>query len=219
MKKIIGFLLVSCMLCTSAMAFEFELLDKKDIFTPETIESDAVSDWAKEVFYTANELGLVPSLTDNPAFTGTITREQFAELVVNMAEKVLEKELDAAPSDTFSDTTNPSVLKAYQAGIIAGVGNGNFAPKLTTNREQIATMIHRAAQYIAEQTGKNVTPKAGSVEKFTDQGDISNWAAESVGTLVANGIMAGTSAATVSPKDTCTVEQSILMIYRVYQNA
>lgn len=219
MKKIISFVLMCCLLCTSAMAVDFEILDKEDIFAPEIIENEMVSDWAKEEFDIANSLELVPPLTDHPAFTGSITREQFAELIVNLVEKVLGKQIDTASSDTFTDSANVAVLKAYEAGIITGVGEGKFAPKNTTNREQIATMIYRATQYLAEQTGENLTPNAGSIEGFTDKTSISSWAAEGVGKLAANDIMKGTSATTASPQDACTVEQSILLIYRVYQKA
>jgi hypothetical protein len=217
MKKLLCFLLISCMLCSGAMAFEFEILENEDLFTPETIENDTVSDWAKEEFAAADMLGLVPSLAGSPAYTSDITREQFAQLIVNMVEKALDKELDAAPSDTFTDTTSTAVLKAYGAGIITGMGEGIFAPETTTNREQIATMIYRAVQYIGEQTGKDLTPNAGSIEVFTDKTDISSWAAEGVGKLAANDIMKGTSATTASPQAACTVEQSILLVYRVYQ--
>lgn len=217
MKRILSGVLLAALLSTQATAFTFEHVSVEDLFAPEVIEQERVSDWAREIFDEANALGLVPVLTDNPAFTGTITREQFAELAVTTVERALETELDAAPSDTFTDTTNKSVLKAYRAGIISGVGDGLFAPKATTNREQIATMIYRAAQYLTAQVGEDMTPALGSVDKFTDQADISSWAAEAVGKLAANGIMAGTSDTTASPRNTCTVEQSIILLYRLYQ--
>ena len=47
----------------------------------------------------------------------------------------------------------------------------------------------------------------------------SDWAMQSIGELAENGIMNGTSDTTASPKDSCTVEQSILLIYRVYNSA
>lgn len=212
------FVLSTC--CVPAMAIKnVTQYEPEDILSEEQIEREQVSDWAKEEFDIANFLGLVPPLTDQPAFTGNITREQFAELIVNMVEKVLGKSLDVASSNTFTDSSNTAVLKAYEAGIITGVGEGKFAPKNTTNREQIATMIYRATQYLAEQTGENLTPNAGSIEGFTDKASISNWAAEGVGKLAANDIMKGTSATIASPKNACTVEQSILLIYRVYQKA
>mgnify|MGYP005757425491 CR=1 FL=1 len=217
---LLSLVLVLSTCCVPAMAIKnVTQYEPEDILSEEQIEREQVSDWAKEEFDIANFLGLVPPLTDQPAFTGNITREQFAELIVNMVEKVLGKGLDAAPTGTFTDSSNTAVLKAYEAGIITGVGEGKFAPKNTTNREQIATMIYRATQYLAEQIGENLTPNAGSIEGFTDKASISIWAAEGVGKLAANDIMKGTSATTASPKNTCTVEQSILLIYRVYQKA
>ncbi|OUQ55951.1 hypothetical protein B5E56_13635 [Flavonifractor sp. An112] len=217
MKRILSAVLLTALLSTQAMAFTFEQVPVEDLFAPEVIEQERVSDWAKEEVDIASSLGLVPPLTDQPAFTGSITREQFAELIVNLVEKALDKEIEAAPSDTFTDTSNTAVLKAYEAGIITGVGGDKFAPKTTTNREQIATMIYRAVQYLAEQTGKDLTPNPGSIDLFTDKAGISGWAAEAVGKLAANDIMKGSSSTTASPQAACTVEQSILLIYRVYQ--
>ena len=156
------------------------------------------------------------ALTDQLAFTQAITREQFAQLIVNLTEKALGKELAQAPSDTFIDTSSPAILKAYQAGIITGMGDGTFEPK-TTNREQIAAMIYRAVQYMEKETGKALTPAAGSAEAFQDKAQISDWAVEGVGKLAANAIMNGTSQSTASPKQSCTVEQSILLLSRLYQ--
>ena len=78
-------------------------------------------------------------------------------------------------------------------------------------------MVSRAIEYLNDKDNKNVAPNAGDIEKFTDKGQVSAWAVDGVGVLVTNGIMNGTSATTLSPKDSCTVEQSILLLYRVYQ--
>ena len=174
------------------------------------------SDWAKSGVEAATAAGLVPALTDSPGYQDTITREQFAELVVCMAEKIQGGELDAAGS-AFNDSSNPAVLKAYATGIVAGVGENRFDPTAKTNREQIATMIARAISNLEVRKGKDITPIASDISKFTDQAQVSGWAAEAMGTLAANGIMAGTSATTLSPKNPCTVEQSILLLYRAFE--
>ena len=147
-----------------------------------------------------------------------ITREQFAELAVAMVSAVCGKpELNG--EKTFTDCSNPDVLLAAELGIVSGVGEGKFAPKSTTNREQIATMVNNAINYINEQKDIDLTPAASDISKFADKDKVSGWAKESVGTLAANGIMSGTSATTLSPKDSCTVEQSIMLLYRVYEAA
>ena len=202
---------------TSASAWSVE---KQDLTEVEVEFDEGVlqepSDWAKSEVELALAAGLIPKLTGNPAYTDTITREQFAELIVQSVEVMLDRELEAAPSNTFSDSSNASVLKASQTGIVNGVGEGKFEPKTTTNREQIATMIFRAIQYVEKDTGKVVAPNAGSLAGFTDKDAVSSWAAEGVGTLAANNIMNGTSDTELSPAEACTVEQSILLCYRLY---
>lgn len=79
-------------------------------------------------------------------------------------------------------------------------------------RFQFAELIVNLTEKV---TGKEIVPAADST--FTDQAQVSTWALEGMGTLAANGIMAGTSATTLSPKNACTVEQSILLVYRVYE--
>ena len=204
-------------LTDAIQSYTCRLWQTDGIFAQALMDNETVSSWAQEEFDSANILGLIPALTDEPAFTQAITREQFAQLIVNLTEKALGKELAQAPSDTFSDTSSPAILKAYEAGIITGMGDGTFEPKTTTNREQIATMIYRAVQYMEKETDKALTPAAGSVEAFQDKTLISDWAVEGVGKLAANAIMNGTSQSTASPKLSCTVEQSILLLYRLYQ--
>ena len=208
---------------TSAMAWTAhkQELTQVEVVIDENVElaDNVPSDWAKSEIDLALDAGLVPNLTGNPKYQDTITREQLAELVSNMLEKVLNTQIDSAPTDTFTDTTNISVLKAYKCGVVNGVGDNLFAPTEITNREQIAAMVFRATEVIKENTGKDLTPVIGSIEKFADKSDISDWAVQSIGELAENGIMNGTSDVTASPKEACTVEQSILLIYRVYKSA
>ncbi len=81
----------------------------------------------------------------------------------------------------------------------------------------MAAMLYRAIQYIQKQTGRSVLTEAGGLDSFTDAGQVSGWAADSLAALTASGILQGTSSATLSPKDTTTVEQAILLTLRAYQ--
>lgn len=182
-------------------------------------EKETVSSWAKEEVTAARAAGLVPALTGDPNYRDAITREQFAELVVQLLRTVdPENTSDAmVQGSNFSDTENPAVLLAAAKGIVNGISPDRFAPTQTTNREQIAAMVARAIDVIEASRDIDLTPAAASIEGFTDKDQVSGWAVESVGLLAANGIMNGTSATTVSPKTSCSVEQSICLIYRVYQ--
>lgn len=214
MKRIFLLLLCMALFATPAFALNGEVVNPDEL--PMEMNNSLPSDWAGQEIADAQQAGLIPVLTGSPKFTDTITREQFAELVVCMVEKALGGELDTAGS-AFSDSANPAVLKAYAAGIVAGVGDNLFDPTAKTNREQIATMIARAISYLEVRKDKEITPLESDISKFTDQAQVSGWAAEAVGTLAANGIMAGTSGSTLSPQSSCTLEQSILLLYRVFE--
>ena len=221
MKRLITLLLTLSLavslLCTNAVAIKnVTTFEPEDVLGEEYIQKNTTSSWAADEIDAALAAGLVPTLTGNPGYRDAITREQFAELVVQ-AVTVICGAPEMAPADTFTDTNNPAILQAYQAGIVDGVGDNKFNPKQITNREQIATMITRAVAYIKAETGTDLAPVAGDLSKYTDKAQVSGWAVDGVGLLASNGIMKGTSDTTLSPKASCTVEQSILFVFRMYQ--
>ena len=77
-------------------------------------------------------------------------------------------------------------------------------------------MLHRAIIYVEKEKGKEYTTKNNSLEGYTDKNSVSSWAKEGVGVLANNNIMAGTSKTTLSPKNSATIEQSVLLVYRLY---
>ena len=215
MKKLFCILLALYLFCVPASALKGQVVDPNEL--PYIPSEGGPSSWAVSEIEQAAAAGLIPQLTGTPGYQDTITREQFAELAVQAVTVMLDAELDAAADTTFTDCQNPAVLQAYQAGIVSGVGERAFDPNTATNREQIAAMIARAISYVGGQTGVNIAPAAANVDGFVDKGEVSDWAVDSVGLLAANGIMSGTSDTTLSPKDPCTVEQSVLLLYRVYE--
>ena len=56
----------------------------------------------------------------------------------------------------------------------------------------MAAMLYRAIQYIQKQTGRSVLTEAGGLDSFTDAGQVSGWAADSLAALTASGILQGT---------------------------
>lgn len=218
------FITVIMLLTTPAFAWSVEKQDLSNIdisfadhVNPgEQTNLSTPSDWAVPEIEDAIFEGLVPNLTDNPKYTDAITREQFAELVIRMVKITTKMQPDTEGAITFTDCDNEDVRSAAALGIVLGVGEGRFDPKTTTNREQIATMVARAINFLKPRLGKDITPNAASIDGFADKSSVSDWAAESMGVLAANGIMLGTSDTELSPKSPCTVEQSIILLYRVY---
>ena len=55
-------------------------------------------------------------------------------------------------------------------------------------------------RYLEEETGRSVLMEAGGLDSFTDAGQVSGWAADSLAALTASGILQGTSGTTLSPQ-------------------
>ena len=217
MRRVMTLLLVLMMIlglaCSTASAWTITKADW------DKVEVDyGASNWAKSTMELAAEAGLIPQLTGNPGFKDTITREQFAELAVNMVTVALGEAPNAEGAPEFTDCDNTQVKLAAAAHIVSGVGNNKFNPKAETNREQIATMVKNSMNYILSETGVDLAPNQGSLDSYNDKAQVSRWAVPGMEALTANGIMSGTGGNNLSPKRSCTVEQSIFMLYQVYAN-
>ncbi|MEG2421764.1 MAG: S-layer homology domain-containing protein [Oscillospiraceae bacterium] len=213
---------------TPALAWRMEKQDLSQIevtFDPSVDPATHIappSTWAKPEVDAAIAAGLVPQFTIGAIYTADITREQFAELMMKTIDVIAGGDtIDPAKlaKVQFSDSDNKTILRAAASGVVNGIGGDRFAPSDTTNREQISCMMIRSWNYLADQkpaTIREAAP-AGSLEGFTDAGEITDWAVSCVGRAVGNGLMKGTGdGTTLSSQDECTVEQAILLCYRLY---
>ena len=79
LRRVFCMMSAALIMVTSASAWSVE---KQDLTEVEVEFDEGVlqepSDWAKSEVELALAAGLIPKLTGNPAYTDTITREQFA---------------------------------------------------------------------------------------------------------------------------------------------
>ena len=122
--------------------------------------------------------------------------------------------MPAAPAGSFTDTDNLAVRKAFAAGITSGTSATTFSPSSTLTRQEMATFIYRAMVFIEENSDIRYTGFTSKLGSFTDSGSISSWAKEPMAFMNAIGLVKGTSTTAISPRGTCTIEQSILVAYR-----
>lgn len=185
--------------------------------TPETTTPSTPSydSWAESFVTFSSENGLtVDSLGMD--FTKSITREQIADLLVNMVEKATGKTLETGTS-SFSDTNNPQIAKASTAGIIAGNPNGTFSPDNTATRQEISVMILRAIEKLEELSGKSyIDHNLTELEGFSDMDTIDSWAVGFMAILANNDMMAGSNGK-LNPHSETSIQECLVMNNNLFQ--
>lgn len=128
-------------------------------------------------------------------------------LVLSMVIGALPITVSAASYDGYTDVdAGASYAEAIkiltQAGIMSGIGDGQFGPDLTVTRAQAITVLGRLAGVAQEETDDFADVEAGS------------WYAGYVGWAVENGIVVGDGQGNFMPDANVTSEHLNLMLSR-----
>ena len=130
--------------------------------------------------------------------------------------------LDGSPeqsrSSLFSDIPTgqwytDAVAWALENGIVRGYSDSLFGPNDPITREQLAAILYRYAQYKGYDTAASA-----DLSRYTDLGQLSEWAQEAMAWANSEGIISGTSAVTLAPKDSATRAQVAALIMRFCEN-
>ncbi len=219
LRKILGALLTMAILICAVSC----------VATAETASPawSKASQWAAAELEKADDAGLIPGILRGSDMTKPITREEFAELAVELYENSTGKAAIPASPNPFSDTDNPGILKAYQLGVTTGISTENglvFLPDDLINREQCAAMLYRTLRTIAPEGEYSIA----GISDFPDQKHISSWAVEGTKYMSKLGIIKGDNNGNFMPKavtaaqkasgyGTATREAAILMSVRSYE--
>ncbi|SEM61256.1 S-layer homology domain-containing protein [Paenibacillus sp. OV219] len=169
------------------------------------------SEWAKPDLIEAIKQKLTTDAVLGK-YQESITREEFAGIVVQLYRVNTGKPPQPITSNPFSDTTDNQVLEASNLGIVKGTSATTFSPKATITRQEICVMLYRAAQ-----AADPALVKADNHPSFTDKSQIAAWALDAVGFLSSKGIMKGVGGGKVDPLGKVTREQAIALIIRAYK--
>jgi uncharacterized repeat protein (TIGR02059 family) len=144
-----------------------------------------------------------------------ITRGEFATFIA----KGLGLSGNKKAAEKFKDVNGATAIAAYigaafKAGIVLGNEDGTFKPDSPITREQMSSMVVRAAK------AGNVNillsqAKTSYLQKFDDQKSISSWATMDVAKALHAGIVNGITANSFSPKSNATRAQAVVMIKRL----
>ena len=122
---------------------------------------------------------------------------------------------DTAYTATFTIEIKPDKdAKAYVAGITAGVGNNAFDPNGTLTRQQMATFLYRALQYVKDNSDTEYSIYDSQLANYSDASQLASWAVDPMAFMNAFGLIKGTSDTTLSPNNPCTIEQAVIVALR-----
>lgn len=206
---------------TEMLFFDFQGMDVEPVivnvaYELERTDGSTGSSWSREPINGAIEEGLVDendvaeNLSTSAALSSPITRQEFCHLACRAYEKLRGEVAEELYADLdFSDCHLEEVRKMAAMDVVRGVGGGLFEPDGLLTREQAATMLSRLALALGKPLDK-------SQPTFSDNDAISSWATAAVGEMQLSGVMNGTGNNNFSPQGTYSWEQSVVTIYRLY---
>ena len=116
---------------------------------------------------------------------------------------------DVKPGQWYSN----AIEWAYQNGYASGIGNSQFGRKNLVSREQLAVFFYT----YSKKNGVNVNNIA-NLSKYTDIRQVHDWAKPAMGWAVKIGLISGTSATTLSPRDPATRAAVSVIIMNYVRN-
>ena len=140
-----------------------------------------------------------------------ITREQFCNFVYNFVNPIKELPIFKYERAPFDDTNgNDKITVLYSAKIVSGKGDYIFSPNDKLTREEAATILCRAANYLDIEL-----PLAKVDMSYADNSEISSWAVSSVYSLKTLNILNNTDE-NFNPKANITISQAVSTLVRLY---
>lgn len=157
----------------------------------------------------AVSLGIINN--ENYNFNDDITREQFCNFVYNLVNPIKELPIFKYERAPFDDTNgNDKITVLYSAKIVSGKGDYIFSPNDKLTREEAATILCRAANYLDIEL-----PLAKVDMSYADNSEISSWAVSSVYSLKTLNILNNTDK-NFNPKANITISQAVSALVRLY---
>lgn len=135
--------------------------------------TDIAGHWAEADIKALVDKGIIAGLPGNVFDPeGSLTREQFAKIIVLAAGKSVESPAVPTFTDVPADRWSFGYVEAAaKAGYIKGVGANKFDPAANITREQIAAIFIRALGLDSV-----AASKASGTIPFSDAASISDWA-------------------------------------------
>lgn len=161
--------------------------------------------WAKEAIDYLAQRKIINGKSENIfAPNDYLTRAEAVKLLVTAFNIEMPAELSLPFDDVNnSDWFYPYLCAAYKNGLIQGISQSTFAPQQTITRQDIAVLMCRIIK----------SDKESAALTFSDSGEISDYAKNSVALLYTLGIINGTDQNRFAPHENTTRAQAANIWY------
>ena len=128
------------------------------------------SDWFKPNYNEMKELNLIPASFEGYDLKKNITRAEMCALAVHAYGLITKNAIELERTDYFSDTTDPTILMAYELGIVSGYPDGTFRPDKPLTRQEFFKIIQNFCNAVAYHPSVD----GANLSKFADVGKLSS---------------------------------------------
>ena len=206
LKKAITIILALAMMSVTSVFASNETEESNNATQIE--QNDEVTAFESDISR-AVSIGIIDNKNYN--FNDDITREQFCNFVYNWVNPIKELPIFKYERAPFDDTNgNDKITVLYSAKIVSGKGDYIFSPNDKLTREEAATILCRAANYLDIEL-----PLAKVDMSYADNSEISSWAVSSVYSLKTLNILNNTDK-NFNPKANITISQAVSALVRLY---
>lgn len=163
-----------------------------------------------------NEHGLMNGVSEDKFSPySDVTRAQAVQMMHSLACNCWQQYGIPINSNDIMDFTDVSDTAWYKnavdwgsaSGVVAGMGNGKFAPNVQVTREQFALILYGMAQ----KNDYDVSASA-DLSAFSDVKRVSGWAVTAMQWAVGEGIIKGTNFGQLNPKGALSRAEAAVMI-------
>jgi hypothetical protein len=181
---------------------------------------DVTTHWAKVA---VNDMGsrMVVTGTGNGDYDPdrSITRAEFAAVVVR-ALGLAQGTAQSSFSDvSLNDWFNGYADTASDYGLITGYTTAEYGPNDTITREQAMAILARAMELTGLKVSLTDSEISTLLSGYSDGATVSDYAKKSVAMCIKSGVVSGTSATTLSPKEHVTRAEVAVMVERLLKES
>ena len=169
-------------------------------------------EWAKEAIKALAAGGIINGYGDSTFRPNQeVSREEFVKMLAGVCD------ISGVAGETGFEDVPPtawyyeSVMACKQHGIINGVDENQFGTGLRLTRQDMATIVYRAAQFRGI-----LLPEIREYQAFSDENNIGSYAQEAIKELYCAGKINGISVSVFEPQSYCTRAQVAKILYDVF---